>query len=233
MNYVDRYGLYHHKPSINGESPSNNGWIYTAYAKKLGLGVSPVEALWEFRVSCMVGTQDGFWVNRLPLKQDPVISHDEIIGMISLGVLGAYELSQRNWSMTTVGSEEYPLIEQLKAVLSLRGQHRTYVHRHPVEAAYPIVFKILPHIRYYAKKVSGEQNASILEWLAFNASIFLDLVQPSAWASTHNLATLMLEDLDSKFWIRFYDKKKNYDDYFEDGHIFREELEDERSTKES
>jgi hypothetical protein len=226
MTYRDRYGLYHHKPSINGGSSSNNGWIYTAYAKRLGLDVPPTEVLAGLKDSCMIGTQDGFWINRLPLMQDPVISHDELIGMISLGVLDSYELSQRNWSMTTVGSEEYSLIEQLKGVLSLRGQHRTYVHRNPVEAAYPIVFRILPHIRYYAKKMS-EEKPSILEWLAFNASIFLDLVQPSAWASTHNLATLMLEDLDSWFWIRFYDKKKNYDDYFEEGHIFREELEDE------
>ena len=223
MSYRCKYGLYHHKPVTNDMPSSNNGWIYTAYAKRLGLKVPSADDLGILAIKSMNNTQEGFWTNRLPDMQDPVISHDEILGMLSLGVISDRHLELRNWSMTTVSDSKYSIIEQIKGLWSLRGQHRTYVHRHPVEAAYPIVFKLGPHIRYYAKKLNGKRP-SILEWAAFNAGIFLDLVQPSAWASTHNLSTLMLEDLESKFWIKFYNKKKNYDDYFQDGHVFREKL---------
>ena len=221
--YRCKYGLYHDKPTINNEPSSNNGWIYTAYASNLGLEVPEYIELLQLRHDSMVDPKEGFWINRLPGLIDPPISHDEIVGMISLGVLDADELKSRNWSMTTVSSDEYSLLSQLKAVWSLRGQHRNYVHYEAVLEAYPIVFRILPHLRYYSKKLNGKRP-TILEWFAFNTSILLDLLQPSAWASTHNLSTLMLEDLDSWFWIRFYDKKENYMDYFRDGHPFKDHV---------
>ncbi|MFT5519629.1 MAG: hypothetical protein ACI9IA_000212 [Enterobacterales bacterium] len=214
-NYRDSLGFWHDSDMVE----SQNVFIYTAYAKNLGLDIPDKFDLFRFFNGSTHNTQYGFWVNRKPNLSDPVISHDEIIGMISLGIIDSHYLEDKNWSTTTFTFRDFSIIKQLRAVWSLKGKHRTYVHREEIIEAYPIVFKLLPHIKYYAKKMTGVRTTHV-EYLAFHISILLDIFQSSAWSSTHNLATLMLEDLNSKFLINFYDKKSNYLDYFKAEHDF-------------
>jgi hypothetical protein len=222
--YKCKYGLYHDKPVSDGEPSSDNGWIYTAYAKSLGLQVPSWEELSVLMKGCMEERNPDFWIERLPVNRrkdelDPPVSHDELIGMISLSVLPPLLLKNKGWTTTTVSSEDYTWLEQLEALWLLRGQHRTFIHKEEIREAYPIAFKLGAHIRYYAKKLHGKKT-TMFEALAFHVSIVLDIFQSSAWASTHNISTLMLEDLNSKFLIKFFNKEKNYLDYFQEGHPF-------------
>lgn len=94
-NYIDKYGRYHHKPCINGEPSSNNGWIYTAYADKLGLPVNDSELRSCFN-QCL--NEHNTFVLRSPGKGLPPMSRDEILGAAALGLLKARNL--QGWSFS-------------------------------------------------------------------------------------------------------------------------------------
>lgn len=90
-DYVDRYGRYHNKPvTIINDSviishdplPSNNAWIYTAYAKYWDLYADWAENVLAFHMS-----QTEFGFNRHPDDNTPPISFDEIVGVHCLGLV--------------------------------------------------------------------------------------------------------------------------------------------------
>lgn len=95
QNYEDKYGRYHHKPCINGEPSSNNGWIYSAYADKLGLPLNDSELQSCFN-KCL--NEHNTFILRSPLKGLPPMSRDEILGAAALGLLKARNL--KGWSFS-------------------------------------------------------------------------------------------------------------------------------------
>lgn len=220
-DYVCFYGLYHDRPCNRDYTGkvlprSNNGWIYSAYANRLKL---PLDRQLIFKTynMCVETPSQYEKLNRLPGKQEPPMSRDEIIGMISLGYLHWKWLDQFDWQFYGYSSTKYPLLTQIKAVLSLRGEHRNHVWENRILEAYPIAFKLFWHDRYYVKEYSG-QATSLFETFMFQLYVISTLTQDNI--SAKNILWLQLKDLKSKFWIRFVKQEENFMEYFGQLHPF-------------
>lgn len=210
--YKCKYGLYHDKKVINGEPSSNNGWIYTAYGLKL-FGEVYIES--NTFNECYQSTQDFMRIDRLPNKRTPPLSIDEVIGMVSLGVLNADMLEAYDWYMygDIRAYKKIRWIDSIKEAWRCRKQHRNYWWKRNNIKMAKLACKIMPWHKAYIK---GKPNL----WFALHV-IFTAMGNNT---SAKNLCLLMCEDLNSPLKYLF-NKKKQYADYFEDGHIFRESLE--------
>lgn len=80
--YQDRYGLWHDKPTENGNPRSNNWMIYTAYAKALGLPVGDYKSY--FKKCAVEISSNKILVYRHPNKPTPPLSFDEFFGITYL-----------------------------------------------------------------------------------------------------------------------------------------------------
>lgn len=119
-NYIDKYGRFHHKPvTEENPIPSNNGWIYTAYAKKVGIPVD-IEKLSQCFDDCIEVGSDGLaHLNRSPGKPTPPISRDEILGLAYIfdGPTDSYE---NDWSFSPFPLPKFSLIKLVKQLWELR-----------------------------------------------------------------------------------------------------------------
>lgn len=217
-NYKCKYGLFHDKPCLDGEPSSNNGWIYSAYAKKLGF-LLDMPQLNYVADKCIVinEQQNNSFVSliRLPNKHEPPMSRDEIIGMASLGFIKANHLMKANWYFRGTEPQAY-LYQQIIALYKIKDEHRNYVWQNKIIDAYPIVFKLFWHDRFYVKKMSGEA-ATLFEFLMFYLYMIAILLQGSA--GEKNLLWLQLSDLNS-FFRKFINVKANLQEYFGKEHLF-------------
>ena len=50
--YTDKYGRYHDKPTDGVNPSSNNGWIYTAYAKYLAPRIVDKHEILKCYIDC-------------------------------------------------------------------------------------------------------------------------------------------------------------------------------------
>lgn len=121
-NYVDLYGRYHDKPVTDSDPvPSNNGWIYTAYVDKAGLPVDSNQLDYYF-VECHVDFE-GFPTRALfrsPGKSTPPISRDEILGVVSLGLLKNESEIIQDWNFSPYPLPKFSLIKLVKQLWELR-----------------------------------------------------------------------------------------------------------------
>lgn len=72
--YVDKLGLYHDSK----DARSNNKWIYTAYAKRVGLIQDISKEAYAEALYCFA------WKARHKEREAPPISRDEILGLVYL-----------------------------------------------------------------------------------------------------------------------------------------------------
>jgi len=76
MNYIDRYGRWHHKPVTDEiPLPSNNSWHYSAVAQKLGI---------EVKISRECLAHCHHYKTRHPGINTPPLSREEYMGMLTL-----------------------------------------------------------------------------------------------------------------------------------------------------
>jgi len=214
--YVDKYGLYHDKPCIDGLPSSGNPAIYTAYAIQFGLIPS-----WNFKavydqLITINPLSKTFKLDR-SLDMDTTLSSiDEMIGWVEIGCLTAKFLKHHNWRY--YDQNHKPVWwRQLKAVIYLAGEHRNYVQDQNVRDAHPIVFLIGPQFRYYINKRWGEK-ATKLQWLAFQLHCMSTILHKNT--SDLNILLLMLRRVKSKYWIKLVKRKKNFADRFPLDHPF-------------
>jgi hypothetical protein len=217
--FTDRYGLWHDKQVINGEPSSNNPVYYTALHKALGGKVDDTRLAWYFNEVQVPEYIDlVYFIRRIPTKKTPPISRDEIIGWISLG----FNPLKYGWFLYRQKTPVKPL-QYLKAAYSLfmiRDEHRNYFWEREKSETYCIALKLWWHDRYYINIMQGNPN-NIFYWLMFNLYAF-HTIFISDNISAKNVCWLQLKDMGSKFWIRFINRKKNFQKYFGE-HPFNEE----------
>lgn len=214
ISYVCKYGGYHDKPVKNREPSSNNLWIYTAYAHKLGLKTTR-HRLQNTLNSCARDDVSDFFINRLPNKPAPVISRDEIIGMISLG------FNPLKYGYNMYKGFKPTRSQYLKAIIGLhriRKEHRNYFWENNITEVYPLAMRLMPHDQYYVTKMLTVYDKSHFRWVMFQLYALSTIVQNNI--SAKNVLWLQLKDLDSKFWIKFVDREKNFIEYFGAEHVF-------------
>lgn len=149
--YQDMWGRWHHKPCRDGIPSSNNAWIYTAYAKLLGLTVfTPV--LFECFLLC-VYSEKPLKIDRHPMTELPPISRDEILGLVCLGYIDHKWLERYYWQFCNIREfEPRPLWEiawwkAIKAAWKLRKSHRNALWEEP--DLWHLGFRLPPQDTYY------------------------------------------------------------------------------------
>ena len=220
MTYLDKYSRYHDKPCKNGEPSSNNGWIYTAYAKHLAKDTSSYEQQQICFNECL-RSEVPLKVDRSPNDSTPPLSKDEVIGLVSLGFLTAGDLQDSHWNFCNLEYEPKKLTirsiyKAAKILYSIREEHRNYVWQNEVTDAYPLAFYLPPEDQYYVNKYNN-QKVSITQFIIFYINTLIVLTKGGKSARM----MLWLKLTDMKHWLLKYVPKEEYvRAYFEEEHPF-------------
>lgn len=161
-NYVDKWGRYHHKPvTPTNIYPSNNGWIYTAYAAKAGLPVDMNKLQICFE-NCKKVVNGKVTLLRHPIgyKVGPT-SRDEILGMAALGFLKPEHLD--GWNFSPFPIPKFNLIETLKQFWEIKDKHRNYFWQNNLTQVYRFAFSVPLSDRHFILKKWGKFN--IFYWI--------------------------------------------------------------------
>jgi len=224
--FICKYGLYHDKPCINGEPSSNNGWIYTAYAYRL-LSVFDVLTsnvpMKEVFDGCVISKMSNykFMLTRLPGKPYPPISRDELIGMACLSKFhGGWIPRYINKDWTWYRKDRVKtssLFQSIKALYSIRNEHRNTVWKEEIIEGYPLAFRLMWWDRYFFNK-KYKMNSTIAQYVWFKLYTLSTIL--TGTPSELNILWLQLKELDSKFWIKLINQKKSFGEYFSEDHPF-------------
>lgn len=218
--YTDKYGRWHHRPCVNGEPSSNNGWIYTAYARELGEDVD--QSKLEYCYNLCLRRKYPLEIDRSPEDRYPPLSHDEVIGLSYLGLLDPRLLELSNWNFCNLWLEDRKLtigrfLKAIKSLWAIRKEHRNYVWENEVTDAYYLAFYLAPHNQYYVLRRHG-QPTSLLQSLWFHADILVGKFKGSK--STKAMLSLKLHDLNHP--AKFIFPKSYIRNYFDKGHPLNE-----------
>jgi hypothetical protein len=230
MTYQDRWTRWHDKPCTNGEPRSNNGWIYSAYAQYL-MPVSSQTSKDSFKLlDCYLSCRKSRYplkIDRSPNDETPPLSKDEVIGLVSLGLLEPAELKSSHWNFCNFVEykpEKLNIINIYKAVKLLyaaRKEHRNYIWENKVEDAYPLAFWLAPHDQYYVNR-QYDKKTTLLQKISFYLNIASVLTSDNK--STKMMLWLQLTDLDH--WLaKKVPKDKWVRNYFGENHPFVKGLE--------
>lgn len=223
--YTDKYGRYHDKPTDGVKPSSNNGWIYTAYAKQLDLPIDMVK-LQECYKGCLVKNSMFYKIDRTPDKPTPPISRDEIIGLASLGLLNYQKLADQHHvfcnlpDMKPKKLSEINWFKALHQLWKLRNKNRNEVwQQEGYKEAQQIAFRLRPDDTYYIKRLYSTKP-TLFEKVFFHVSSFFTRRGDSN--STKNIDMLQRHDLGKKI-----DSEKmlsSYIPYFGADHAFVKRL---------
>jgi hypothetical protein len=152
-NYVDQYGRYHDKPVTQSNPvPSNNGWIYTAYAKKAGLWIDD----YKLKLAADLCDQGYGVLWRTPGDELPPMSRDEILGLAELGLLKPEHL--RDWNFSPYPLPKFSLVECIKQFWEQRGKHRNYFWQNNLSQMYHFAFSVPLVDRHFILSKQGKFN---------------------------------------------------------------------------
>lgn len=167
MNYFDKWGRLHHKPCMNGEPSSNNGYIYSAYYHKAGGKLDFDKLLICFGL-CF---RDGAF-HRHPASVSSKVpnSRDEILGAASLGLLKKAHLN--GWSFSPYPIPRFNLKTLIKQVRELKGQHRNYFWQNRLDQIYRFAFSVPLQDRAFLLECWGETKS--LRFAFYKAIAMLD-----------------------------------------------------------
>lgn len=237
-NYVDKYGRYHdRKTPENGEPSSGNGYIYTAFAVMLGLPFD-YQKVFDCARACYTELHESgrsFSMNRSPGISTPPMSRDEIIGLAGLKLLD-YDALERSGF---VFHQEHDFkveknlslkgfIKAIKALYKIKDAHRNEVWMGKHYDGYTLAFRLSLADRYFVKKCFGVEP-TLMEKIAFHSSAIFTALKPgdkTGDISAKNIIyyQLMATENYGHIALKFLDVKKQFERYFEEGHIFREKL---------
>lgn len=162
MNYIDKYGRIHHKLCIDGEPSSNNGWIYTAYAEKLGIELD-LKTLQICFHSCLEVKNDRLFINRSPTKSLPPMSRDEILGLAQLGLLKPMYLQGWNFSPKPIPKfNPIKLVQQLWELRPSLKRHRNYFWENNLDQLYRFAYSVPLTDRHFILQQWGKFN--VIYW---------------------------------------------------------------------
>lgn len=155
-NYFDELGRLHHKPvTTENPVPSGNGWLYTAYYKKvIGISVTAFQKLHTAFLKCQVyssisADRPSFYLVRSPGKDAPPISRDEILGLAALGLLQKEHI--KGWNFSPYIVPKFNLVSFLKQAYVLRPTFKPVVIG-PVEPDSKVFFGLYLRHRNYVWK---------------------------------------------------------------------------------
>lgn len=173
--YYDKYSRLHHKPCVNGEPSSNNGWLYTAYAQKLGLPIDK-QKLWNCYQACFVNGPVPH-VTRSPGKALPPMSRDEILGLVALGV--PTRPKKVIWNFSPFAIPKFNLIKLVKQLIEVRGKHRNYFWENNLDQLYRFAYSIPLTDRHFILQKFGRFN--LFYYIIAKVDSFLPIKSGIRW----------------------------------------------------
>ncbi len=222
--YQDKNTMWHDKPCRNGEPKSNNAYIYSAYSKYLSSGSLDHEKVQANFHKCL-RSRNPLLVDRIPNKETPPMSKDEIIGMVSLGLLDHRTLKNNHYNFCNI-STDFDRELTLKSawiaadtLYSIEAQDRNFFWQQNMVETYCLAFKLAPWDIYYIKRKCGI-TPTLFERVAFSCN--MRSVLKSGNRSTVMMLWLQLRDMgDSR--ISQINLKQAVKDYFGVDHPFYRE----------
>lgn len=196
-SYQDKYTRWHNKKTDGVKRSSGNGWIYSAYAKYLMPDTLDKAKIKKCFKKCLKKKRP-LRVNRSPKDIKEPMSKDEIIGMVSLGLLSNKTLrkSHYNFCSLKVNFDRRLTATSIARATCLlhkiRNKDRKYAWQHKMVGTYPLLFVLPPWDIYYVKKMGGVKPTK-LESLAFHAN--KKSVIKGKNGSTQMLLWLQLKDM--------------------------------------
>lgn len=225
-NYICKYGLYHDKPVIEKEPSSNNGWIYTAYAKAIGLPISYIKMAQTFK-DCVANNRI---INRLPGKKIPPLSRDEVIGMYYLGMLSYSYLKSNHFVYHGYGKPVN--LKTIKEILSglttlaiitmIKGKHhRNNFWKYDIKAMYQLAYRLNPADVYWLKKCEGikPHTEECLAW-----KLYVKVTVDCGSESERNILWLQAKKLGKNNVLKKINVESNFKSYFGSDHILTRSL---------
>lgn len=209
MSYINELGLYDVDPNTDGKPTSNDGWILTAYAQKLGL---PVDKSRLILTKEMLTTRaDGLPIERLPNKQTPFLSRDVILGLVALKLISVSQLEKANWNFSPFKLPKFNLFKLISQLYQLKGKHRNHFWQNKgFEQVYYTAFSVPLTDRAFLYQASGKPVPMIYRLISW----FDSKLKPKS-----NSGALIR-------WLK-YDNipdKKVFEEYFGTGHPFLEKI---------
>lgn len=228
--YQDKWTMWHDKPCKNGEPSSNNMFIYSAYSQYLAPKTVDTYKRIEVFNKCADNELDNpldIRINRLPEKQYPPLSADEVVGMTSQGLLSLNELEANYWNFCNLEYEKEPLtvkgvIAAIKSLWKIRKEHRNYFWENDIQETYCLAFYLPLSMQYYVKKLY-KKRPNLLQTLAFYINFIYVLTKNEK--SVRLITWLMLEDLKHPL-LKYVNKNKWVRNYFSEDHDFVKNLGD-------
>lgn len=155
--YHDKWGRIHNKRTDGINYSSNNGWLFTAIAKKV-----------DYPLNLDLGAGVFCAYNRvrhpIPVSNAvPPISRDEILGLVELGFLKKDDLA--GWCYSPYKIPKFNLLTLLKQSIGLidlktfKLKHRNTFWQNQYDQIYRFAFSVPLSDRHYILKKSGKYNA--------------------------------------------------------------------------
>jgi hypothetical protein len=178
-NFTDKWGRYHHKEVTDANPvPSNNGWIYTAYAYKLDLPLDWLMLGFCYRSCRQLDSEfTRMYLIRSPDKFSPPISRDEVLGMAALGFLRPQHLD--GWSFCPYKIPAFNPIKTIQQFMELRGKHRNYLWQNKLEHTYRFAFSVPLSDRHFILQKWGKFN--IFYWAIAKVDSLLKITNGIGW----------------------------------------------------
>jgi len=224
MKYICDLGLYHDKPCEDGKPSSNNGWVYSAIARTVGLFVD-VKELDHVFAKCILKLEKNFiLITRLPGKQEPPLSFDEIFGLYILGFVDYKTLADNHFVFHGQGKEvsKETILEFLKGLFRLLGviifrgkNHRNFFWQYEIVEMYNFAFRCTPAAIYFFKKDNGIKT-NWFEKLSWK--LFVKTTIEKGSDGENNILYVMASRLGDKSLIKKIDPKTRLHGYFGDNH---------------
>lgn len=228
MSFICNRGLVHHKPSVNGESPSNNGFIYSAIAQIFGV-LLDIEKIKVTFYECAESLFEGkILINRLPGKKEPPLSHDEILGMYLLGLINYNTLKANHFVFHGEGKPftGMTFLRGLRGVLKLWAlswvlgeSHRNHFWQFNVKEMNQIAFRLMPNFIYFLKVDNGikPHREEKIAW-----KLYVKTTLESGSNGEKNILFALAFRIKDEKVLNKLDPKQHVVDYFGPGHIISE-----------
>ena len=217
-SFWDKHQFLHDKESAD----SNNPLIYSAFWRALtGEQIDYNDTYFKYMVTHKTMGND-ITIKRTPTNNEAT-SLDEIIGAISLSLLDDKFLSlySYKWHDTIYAPSKFRIFQ---AAVYCIGKHRNFFKDANVIDLHPVSYWIPWHVQYYAVKKSDSRK-----FMPFKATMFYlwvisvfmkrsykDGEKQTGAISQKNIAWCILSDLGSLYWIKLFNRDKNFNDYFKD-----------------
>ena len=237
-SYQDSSTRFHDKRTNGIEPSSNNGWIYTAYGKYLRPNLIDMNKIRE----CFEACKQGDFINRHPGIITPPTSHDEITGLLSLGLIDYEYLKSNELQFCNLPGfkakslSEINYIEAAIELYNVKDAHRNAIWKdmkaseeqdktviRPYNAGWNLAFILPPQDIYYAKKLQG-LTPGIFETLMFYANGYSVIKggESKGELSVKNKLWLQLKDMKMEGSILYnqLDYVNNFKKYFGSEHAF-------------